>query len=176
MWRRAALCAVWAAPCGAVRRRADAVPCGHRRVAPCGTMLCRAAPCAPCVPCGNAARRVARARRVACRVACRAVLFFPLVTPPFGWRVRVTAVDLVFPSAQVQSPRAPSSLPFMMVPSVGLWPIPLEERPPPSGPSRIEIAAVFGALARVPWECPLLQAPFGCPGLGPPRLLGSGAT
>eukprot|EP00663_Eupelagonemidae_sp_cell21sb_P011515 gene11515-biopygen5316 len=71
VWRRAALCAVWAAPCGAVRRRADAVPCGHRRAAPCGTMLCRAAPCSPCVPCGNAARRVARARRVACRVACR---------------------------------------------------------------------------------------------------------
>eukprot|EP00663_Eupelagonemidae_sp_cell21sb_P012680 gene12680-biopygen2428 len=64
--RRAALCAVWAAPCGAMRRRADAV-----RAPPCGAMLRRAAPCAPCVPCGNAARRVA------CRVACRAAFLFP---------------------------------------------------------------------------------------------------
>eukprot|EP00663_Eupelagonemidae_sp_cell21sb_P010906 gene10906-biopygen1091 len=65
------------APCGAMCRVGSAVcagprhvPCGQRRVAPCGTTLRRAAPCAPCVPCGNAARRVARARRVACRVAC----------------------------------------------------------------------------------------------------------
>eukprot|EP00663_Eupelagonemidae_sp_cell21sb_P009398 gene9398-biopygen7055 len=99
-----------------------------------------------------------------------------LVTPPYGWRVRVTAVDLVLPSAQVQSPRVPSSLKFMKVPSVGQWPIPLEERPPLSGPSCIETAAVFGAHADVPRECPPLQAPFGCPGLGLPRLLGSGAT
>eukprot|EP00663_Eupelagonemidae_sp_cell21sb_P011592 gene11592-biopygen8751 len=35
VWRRAALCAVWAVPCGAVRRH---VPCGQRRAAPCGAM------------------------------------------------------------------------------------------------------------------------------------------
>eukprot|EP00663_Eupelagonemidae_sp_cell21sb_P008960 gene8960-biopygen5115 len=61
-----------AAPCG---RRADHAPCGHT---PCGTILRRAAPCAPCVTCGNAARRVAGARRVACRVACRVEFLFPL--------------------------------------------------------------------------------------------------
>eukprot|EP00663_Eupelagonemidae_sp_cell21sb_P006598 gene6598-biopygen4750 len=70
--RRAAPCGAMCRVDSAVWRRADAVPCGHRRAAPCGTMMRRAAPCAPCVPCGNAARRVARARRVACRVACRA--------------------------------------------------------------------------------------------------------
>eukprot|EP00663_Eupelagonemidae_sp_cell21sb_P009518 gene9518-biopygen7368 len=74
VWLRAALCAVWAAPCGAVRRH---VPCGHCCAAPYGAM-CRVgnavgrradavrtmrraatavrrhlAPCAPCVPCGQ---------------------------------------------------------------------------------------------------------------------------
>eukprot|EP00663_Eupelagonemidae_sp_cell21sb_P012478 gene12478-biopygen7584 len=67
--RRAALCAVWAAPCGAARRRADAVrtmrragTAVRRHVSPCGAVCAvravwqRGAPCgkgAPCgVPCG----------------------------------------------------------------------------------------------------------------------------
>eukprot|EP00663_Eupelagonemidae_sp_cell21sb_P010464 gene10464-biopygen2912 len=63
--RRAALCAVWAAPCGAVRLY---VPCGQRRVAPCGAVR---------TPCrvGTAVRRRAApwcaVRRRVCRVATR---------------------------------------------------------------------------------------------------------
>eukprot|EP00663_Eupelagonemidae_sp_cell21sb_P010281 gene10281-biopygen1650 len=50
---RILLCAVWAAPCGAVRRY---VTCGQRRVAPCGRRAVWAPPCGAVrhhgVPCG----------------------------------------------------------------------------------------------------------------------------
>eukprot|EP00663_Eupelagonemidae_sp_cell21sb_P009719 gene9719-biopygen7077 len=85
MRRRAALCAVWAAPCGAVRRY---VPCGQRRVAPCGAMCRvdsavwrRAAPCgrravwAP--PCGAARRPVWPGRAVWDAVWHAVRIFFP---------------------------------------------------------------------------------------------------
>eukprot|EP00663_Eupelagonemidae_sp_cell21sb_P011397 gene11397-biopygen7808 len=58
------------------------------------------------------------------------------------------------------------------VPSVGRVPIPLEERPPPSGPSRIETAAVLGGHSVPPLG---VCAPPGS-SLGLPRLLGSGAA
>eukprot|EP00663_Eupelagonemidae_sp_cell21sb_P010788 gene10788-biopygen6537 len=69
MWRRAALCAMWAAPCGAVRRY---VPCGQRRVAR-ADAVCRvgSAVWRRAAPYCAVRRRVRRVCRVATRRAVR---------------------------------------------------------------------------------------------------------
>eukprot|EP00663_Eupelagonemidae_sp_cell21sb_P003038 gene3038-biopygen4639 len=68
--RHTALCAVWAAPCGSVRRY---VPCGQRRVAPCGAVRtpCRVGTAVRrlAAPCCAVRRRVHRVCRVATRRA-----------------------------------------------------------------------------------------------------------